>query len=962
MSDPTRDVRVEGGAEAPPNFHTNPTLRALATGPDQHALTLGGDTPAGRPHTSPVQFPGYQLLGELGRGGMGVVYRARHAKLNRPVALKVILAGPHASEEEKARFRVEAEAVARLRHPNIVQVYDIGEHEGFEFIALELVEGPTLRRWQNGYPLAPREAVRLAVGIGRAIQHAHENGILHRDIKPANILLAIDKPQETGDTKQGQQEPASPAPDSGPLTPKVTDFGLAKPMEGGADLTITGMACGTPNYMAPELVRGSKRIGPAVDVYSFGAVLYEMLTGRPPFAGVTGGEVMEQILRAEPPTVRRVNPRVPRDLCVIAEKCLEKEPARRYASAAAAVEDLENFLAGRPIRARAVGPVERAVRWCRRNPVAATLLAVSSVGCAVTGALAVALANSAGVERAARAEADRERAAAEQARDDLREALARAETARQTAVTEKSAADAARAAAVQEKTVALAERRRAVVNLGLARAAIRSTLEQLGNHPRVREPDFRDFRTRLIRLAGDLRVKLAAHSGDDPEALVDLGEFAHWTGYLEYLNGNYVAAADHYLAAADTFRRWSLADADDPAPKARQAFSLTNAANAFYHAGKFADAEGRHRESVAILEAVAARHPRREYLLQLVRAYAPLCEALREQGRWPEGEVASRQFLRRAHELVRRHGEGPETDVLLANALQCRGQMLERTGKAGAAECFLVESLAVRSRIVAGTKGQPNHVADAARGRLVLADHLAARGRTDLALPLYARAAAMAEEAAKASPGATWFVITSAEAAVVLAEALRRAGKFPDAERHFDRAIARMEELTRQRLDQMEGRQVRDVLVRGMVGRAHLFNQTGRHKEAVALWGRLAEDDPNVQARWGHRTCVLFSHLFDKNRVAAIDGAEKLAAGSDVPAWVCCDLAKVWCRSAVLASADPDLSPADRAAEVERAFGKAVGLLGRAKSAGLFRDPAKVERFATDADFDPIRARFDPRR
>jgi tetratricopeptide (TPR) repeat protein len=949
--------------DGPTDLRTNPTLRAFPTvEPDPGAPTLGGGPAARPPAVGPVRFPGYEILGELGRGGMGVVYRARQTKLNRPVALKVILAGPHASDEDKARFRVEGEAVARLRHPNIVQVYDVGEHEGFAFLALELVEGETLRRWQNGTPVPPREAVRIAIGIGRAIQHAHENGILHRDIKPANILLTGDRGQEAGDSKHGRQEPDSLSPGSSRLTPKVTDFGLAKSIEGGADLTITGMACGTPNYMAPELVRGKKPVGPAVDVYSFGAVLYEMLTGRPPFAGATGGEVMDLILRADPPTVRRVNPRVPHDLCVIAEKCLQKDPARRYPSAAAAVEDLENYLAGRPIRARAVGPVERTLRWCRRNPVAAVFLAAATVGCAVMGTLAVALANSAAVERSARADADRERADAERARDQIREALAKAEAAHQTALAEKAAADAARVAAVEQRTRADAERRRAVEHLRLAQVITRVILEQLADHPRVREPDFQGFRTRLIGVTGELRAKLAPHAGDDPEVLAALGDFAHGTAYLEYLNGNMSVAADYYLTAADSFRQWSEVKPDDPAPRARQAHSLTNAGNAFYNARKLPEAEARHREAIRIMEEVAARYPQDEYQIRHVRAYAPLYEVLREQRRWADAEVLGRQYLRRARELVRRVGERNDVGVLLANALQCLGQALDRTGKPDVGECYLVESLTLRDRIAAAAKNPPGYVVDAARGRVVLADHFADRNRPELALSLYDRAAAMAESAARAAPGSPQIALASAEATTALAEALRRVQNFRRAEPLFDQVIRRTEELTRQQLDVAMARNSRDALVRALVGRANLLNNDNRHKEAVAVWGRLVEEDRNPDGKWRHRTCVLFSHLFDGNRAAAVAGAEKLAAAKDLPDWAYCDLARVWCRAAKSAFADARLAPDERTAEIERAYTNAVALLDRAKSAGLFRAAAKVERFDADREFDPIRDQFDPRR
>ena len=956
MSDSTQSLRVRNPAERPPE-PSHPTRHARApVGPDSVAPTIGSDLQPLPVFTRPpVHFPGYVIEGELGRGGMGVVYRARHLALNRPVALKVIIAGPHASEYDKARFRVEAEAAARLRHPNIVQVYDVGEHDGFAYIALELVEGQTLRRWQDGHPLGPKEAARIAVGVGRAIQHAHDNGIIHRDIKPANILLSGKSEIRHPESETKPEQPHAEDQQAGVSTvmPKVTDFGLAKPMEGGLDLTITGMACGTPNYMAPELVTGKKPTT-AVDVYSFGAVLFELLTGRPPITGESGAEVLNLVTRIDPPSVRRINAAVPRDLAVIVDKCLQREPTRRYPSAAAVVADLESFLAGRPIVARPAGPVERAVRWCRRNPVAAMFLAVLTAGFAVTGGLALALANSAAVEHAARADA-------ESARDQLRDALDRAETARQTADAERAAADTARATAVQQKTEADAERKRALANLGLARSVIRSTLEHLGDHPRIKEPDFREFRTRLIRLAGDLRLKLEPHAGSDADALADLGGFAHWIGFLEYLNGNMAEAAAMYFAAAETFRRWSVADPADPAPRSRRGAALTNAGNAAYHAGKLADAEARHREAIAVLEELAARDRKPDYQLQHLRAYGPLYEMIREQGRWHDGVVLCRQYVRRAHEMVARIGTRPAGDVILANALQCLGQMLDRTGKPDAGECYLIESLALRDRIAAGTKNQPGPVVDAARGRLVFAAHLTETGRPQFALGLLAQAAAMAEEGAKASPSLAIHAVAAAETAAALAEALRKNGQFARAEPLFDRAIGRMEELLRRHLDLMEGRHARRILAEALVGKGNLLNSTQRHRDAIAVWERLASDDPNPQARVRHRIFALQSLVFLRDWKAAAAGAEKIVA-DEIPPGACCELARVWCRIAKAAADAPDLDPADRAAEVEKAFDRAVGLLEKGKAGGAFGRAEVIQAFASDRDFDPVRDRFDPRR
>ncbi len=287
----------------------------------------------------------------LGRGGMGIVYKARHLRLNRVVALKMLLTGAHAGLPERTRFQREAEAVASLHHANIVAVYDVGDHEGCPYFTMEFLEGGNLAQFLGGTPQPARQAAALLIALADAVQAAHRAGIVHRDLKPANILL----------TAEG--------------IPKVADFGLARHFEGEPALTFSGARVGTPSYMAPEQVLGKAgMIGPAADVYALGAVLYEMLTGRPPFRGETAAETERQVIHDEPVSPSRLNTKVPRDLETICLTCLSKEPPRRYASAAALADDLRRFGEGRPIQARPVGWREHSWRWCRRNPMAAALL------------------------------------------------------------------------------------------------------------------------------------------------------------------------------------------------------------------------------------------------------------------------------------------------------------------------------------------------------------------------------------------------------------------------------------------------------------------------------------------------------------------------------------------------------------------------------------------------------------
>ncbi len=304
-----------------------------------------GDAPE---PSGPFVAPGFRILGELGRGGMGTVYKARQVRLNRIVAIKVLRAGAYADAAAVARFQAEAEAAARFQHPNIIQVFEVGEHEGAGYLVLEYAAGGGLDHRLKETLQDPRSSAQLIETLARAIHFAHVRGIIHRDLKPANVLL----------TEEG--------------VPKIADFGLAKLLERDDALTGHGEILGTPSYMAPEQVRGqTDQIAPATDVYSLGAILYEMLTGRPPFKGTTPLSTLEQVSSQEPLAPGKLQRHLPRDLETICMKCLEKEPGRRYPTALELAEDLERFLHGRPILARPTPVWDRLAKWARRRPAGA---------------------------------------------------------------------------------------------------------------------------------------------------------------------------------------------------------------------------------------------------------------------------------------------------------------------------------------------------------------------------------------------------------------------------------------------------------------------------------------------------------------------------------------------------------------------------------------------------------------
>src|SRR5581483_11785003 len=336
------EAGLESSAEAD-------TLAADDAPAQRSASTAGQSTAPTR------RFGEYELLGEIARGGQGVVYRARHRSLNRLVALKMLILGPWATEAHLKRFQTEAEAAANLDHPQIVPIYEVGQAEGQHYFTMKLVEGPSLKQLVTDQPVAPRRAAELLAGAARAIHHAHERGILHRDLKPGNILL----------DEQGQ--------------PQVTDFGLAKLVEDESTITNTMDVLGTPSYLSPEQAAGqAKSLTKACDIYGLGAVFYELLTGNPPFAGGTTMETLRQVVEKEPRRPSLWNPKLDRELETICLKCLQKDPRLRYESAAALAEDLERWLRHEPILARPCGLFTRARKLVRRHPAAAVSIPMAT--------------------------------------------------------------------------------------------------------------------------------------------------------------------------------------------------------------------------------------------------------------------------------------------------------------------------------------------------------------------------------------------------------------------------------------------------------------------------------------------------------------------------------------------------------------------------------------------------------
>jgi serine/threonine-protein kinase len=597
---------------------------------------------------APVHFGPYTVVKELGSGGMGVVYLARDTRLRRLVALKLLLPRPGSTGELLARFRREAEVVARLQHPNIVQLYEAGEHDGSPYLVMEYVDGESLSRKLAASLMPARDAAELLEVMARAVDAAHQQGIIHRDLKPSNVLLTA-----TG-------------------TPKVADFGLAKQLDpdtlAPSFATKTEALLGTPGYMAPEQSKGNAEVGPAADVYALGAILYECLTGRPPFRAASVLETLEQVRNQDPVPPGRLQPGVPRDLQTICLKCLEKEPGKRYTTARELADDLARFLRGEPILARPVSWRERLVKWTRRKPALAALAGVSLLALAglVTGGVVY--------ER------------------QLRQAL-------------------------HEKT---SEGERADANYREARDTVQRILDRASARGSAGIPRLEELRREQQEDALAFFLKLAEQQSDRPEVRFDVARACHQAGLLQHTLGrseeaarNLRRAEELFAALADEFPgrgryRFHLADTLKvlggvvPLPPAdgenclRRALTLAaelaagepesvplrcaeadvriTLASFLFNQRKAAEAEEHYRRAAAIYEELRREQPEAaSHRLVLAKAYLNLSVLLQQGKRSSQELHPAREFHDKAEVLLEQlHREQPDNLEVLGSLVLLR--------------------------------------------------------------------------------------------------------------------------------------------------------------------------------------------------------------------------------------------------------------------------------------------------
>jgi tetratricopeptide (TPR) repeat protein len=696
-----------------------PSSAGVPSPGESPTATLGPSTRPLRESAMP-QVPGYEILGELGRGGMGVVYQARQLALGRIVALKMILAGSHAAPDDLQLFRAEAEKMARLQHAHIVQVYEIGEHQGLPYFSLEFCAGGSLHHKLQGTPLKPRDAARLLETLARAVAVAHDKQLVHRDLKPHNVLL-----DEHGE-------------------PKIADFGLARRLD-AAGQTQTGTIKGTASYMAPEQARG-ERVGPLADVYGLGAVLYELLTGRPPFLADNTVAILGQVLFQEPVPVRRLQPAAPRDLETICLCCLHKVAHRRYPSALALAEDLRRYQAGEPIVARPVGRLERAWKWARRRPAVASLAALLIVAVAVGFALVTWKWQD---ESAARALAEsneqianEQRDAATVARD--KESLARQEEER----AKKKEADARQLAEDQKKE------------------AFRQ----------------RDFARKYFKKAQDAVKTLLVESSQDPDYLRDVPGLA--------------VVRRKLLEKALLAQQGFLEDqSDDPVVREAAGYTYMLVAELQTEQEHFDKADAAFQQGLAIFQRLAAQFPEsQDYRAALAASHYAFGNYLRQRERYAEAVQQMSKAIAIDQDLVGQFPDNLEYVFELATAHDGLGMTHFQAGAEADAEKHLLTAGQYQKKLLARWPPNPLHVFGASMTQANLSATLSAK-RPKEAVPHARKALELRLSLYALTPTNVDVRKAVAQSRLALAAALALSGNLEEGEKHYRDALADLQKL-----------------------------------------------------------------------------------------------------------------------------------------------------------------------
>jgi serine/threonine-protein kinase len=968
---------------APPEFSVSHT-KVLSLESDPALLAIG-----------PAKIPGYEILAELGRGGMGVVYKARQTGLKRIVALKMILAGSHAGPEDIARFRIEAEAVARLRHPNIVQIYEIGEASGVPFFSLEFADSGSLKEALDGEPQAPEKAAAMVHILASAMQYAHENGIVHRDLKPANVLLVSggvvsgEWSSKTGrisalgdmSARSALTTHYSPLTDKNTkVTPKITDFGLAKPLEDDSGLTKSGIILGTPSYMAPEQAEGNPA-GPTADIYALGAILYEMLTGRPPFRANNRLDTILQVINDDPVPPRRLQPKVAVDLETICLKSLDKDARKRYASAGALAEDLGRFLANEPIQARPVGAVRRVVKWARRRPALAALVGVSLLALLI---LAGVIENSA----------------------------LRLKQERDFALEQRRIADQERDTATQAKDEAERQRIRAEANFERARRAVDRMLTRVGDEKLKNVPLLEELQRELLEDALEFNKQFLVDRGDDPAVRAEVARAYYRAAAIRAMLGKHDQAAEAFRSAINLQQRLAVEQPAETAFRKELAHSYEELALQLQEMRGFGEAEQCLKEAQGLLETLVTEFPTEEGCqreLAIVHNRKGLL--LPGTARWNEVEPEYRKALDLLEPLATRHPQNAlyrrDLSWTLENfgmflAIKNRGDEAVRTLRDAIERLELLahdfpKEVEYRQRLAKtisnlgayfGEHGKPNDAEKAFhrtieiekglvhdfprvpsyRNSLALAYRnlslvLESSGKTGAGIEPHRQALQLYEELATEVPSSPDYQRALAEARDTLGSLLSQTGHKGEAEGLHRGAISVMEKLAKEFPGE---RHYHSELGRELHNLAELLRDKNQLKEARTLIERAIEHQ-DIAYRMeptrrnypaflrGHMDELAEILLRERAHASASKTAEKLS-GRFPKTWEAqYDAACIFSRCVPLAESDEHLKDR-KGPEVARSYAdRALRLLWAAIPLGL----SNADHMKKDPDLDPLRGRTD---
>lgn len=962
------------------------------------------------PASPPPQVEGFEILRLLGRGGMGVVYLAQDLRLNRPIALK-FLQSPESTPEDMHRFRTEAEAAAQLCHPNIVQVYGVGEHrseDGQErpYLVLEYIEGTSLDDWLHGQPQPPLLAAELVEVLARAVTFAHARGIIHRDLKPANVLLQRLERDGHVSSEAVTRKLGTPGRSTALLftwAPKITDFGLAKRLQVPSSLSQTGCSLGTPSYMAPEQARGlSSEMGPATDVYGLGAVLYELLTGRPPFIGVVPMDTLLRVMYEEPIPPTRLQPQVPRDLETICLKCLHKDPRRRYASAEDLADELRRFKAGEPIRARPAGIMERCWRWSRRHPAIAAL----------TGLLVCLLITSLSIFTWLFLNADQQRRRAEGAVQALRQEESATRTAWEA---ERKRRDQARRAldSLSARIIDgwLANRQNLLPD---QRAFLENILKQYQEYAddvatdegsrtsaahawlrcglilrRLERPvhaqaAFREAYNRYTELAKQY-PRQTAYRSDLANAALNLAMQLHAAGQLAEAEpvfdqvlttlaglGTQASAADrltqaraHYQLGRLRQDQKRLADAEAHWNQAReQATRLAQDQPQLLEAGelasdtiqqlshlltaqqRFAEAQRIQAQYLAQWQRLVEDHPTETHLKRRLGVeYSNIGASLQHQGRLTEAEAPLRKSVEILSSLVAKEPDNAEAQPDLALSYLNLGIVLNALRRLPESKEPLVVAVSLYEKLLSDNPSSQmiRHHLGSAYNTLALTQW--GLGQAADGEETHRRAIAMQERLMADVPASLTFQVDLGGSYCNLGNLMYMTGRAKQALVPYEKSIALLESAAG---DSASPATARRYLINALVGRARSLTELNRLDEAMRDWDRILKMTPEA-GLGSYRIERARTLVAQGNLTKAFAEVNALAPDASKHRFAGFQLAAV-CALAAASAKEP---------QSEMYAARAVELLQQARTAGAFTDAALVQKLRTSTDFQALRTRQD---